>query len=137
TPAVCLRLLPHLFRPTPLPASSSTPLPPLPPLSPFFFLMIRRPPRSTLFPTRRSSRLPAQPLEHRVVEAVDQAPPESDLQQLGEGDVARPLRLGYGATRLKDVVRTERQVGLDADPALHRHLGRHLRRMVPCELTPI
>src|SRR5262249_39682571 len=51
-----------------------------------------------------ASRLPAEPVEHRVVEAVDQAPPESDLQQLGEGDVARPLRLGYGATRLKDVV---------------------------------
>src|SRR5688572_31106591 len=30
------------------------------PLLYFFFLMIRRPPRSTLFPTRRSSDLPAE-----------------------------------------------------------------------------
>src|SRR5262249_40187975 len=47
-----------------------------------------------------------------MVEAIEQAPLERDFQQLGEGDVARPLWLRYGAARLEDVVCAERHVGL-------------------------
>src|SRR5947207_9788375 len=48
---------------------------------PFFFLMIRRPPRSTLFPSRRSSDLPG---KTHTEDASDQRQSEAFRQELLE-----------------------------------------------------
>src|SRR5690349_24776881 len=60
----------------------------------FFFLMIRRPPRSTLFPTRRSSDL-VQLAVHRIVEKLLHTPTVrvKELAVGGQGDdYAQALR---------------------------------------------
>src|SRR3712207_8019123 len=74
----------------------------------FFFLMIRRPPRSTLFPTRRSSDLLGEAVEGLV---------HPGLQQGGFRQVVRALRFLVcdKVPELGGVVLADR--GLEADRA--------------------
>src|SRR2546422_4482926 len=59
----------------------------------FFFLMIRRPPRSPLFPYTTLFRSPGARLDRGVVRHHrDQAP--ADLPQSGDHPVGRQLRIG-------------------------------------------
>src|SRR5688572_33454152 len=68
-------------------------------ISCFFFLMIRQPPRSTLFPTRRSSDL----LPSRYVSVgPERAPQRSYYYAMGmtEEEIARPFVADRKSTRL-------------------------------------
>src|SRR5689334_25344588 len=57
----------------------------------FFFLMIRRPPRSTLFPTRRSSDLPPPPVHRPPHQRAPRVPdpPRACLPRHHQGRAAR------------------------------------------------
>src|SRR5258708_20219268 len=62
----------------------------------FFFLMIRRPPRSTLFPYTTLFRSPRTPgcwkSEAMLSDIVRPAPPTLTLPRKGGGDVSAPLK---------------------------------------------
>src|SRR3712207_6862506 len=63
----------------------------------FFFLMIRRPPRSTLFPTRRSSDLGA--VRHRSLAAAGAGSGRRPQRRLAAGVLAGRRLLGPAAGR--------------------------------------
>src|SRR5215831_3942285 len=52
-------------------------------------------------------RLSAQPLEHRVVEVINQPALERDRQHFPEGEISRPHRLRDGGARLETLIGTE------------------------------
>src|SRR6516165_2614436 len=68
--------------------------------------------------------------------AINQSALERDCQHLRERKLG-PFRVRNGARRLIDFVGAEVRVGLDAHPALHRHLGRFSFRACPVRLTAI
>src|SRR5690606_41720515 len=83
------------------PYSCSLRPPPAVPLVLFFFSMIRRPPRSTLFPTRRSSDL-AYPRQSRFPPAGTVRPADPHRQRHGAGRSARPSARTRSAGAVRD-----------------------------------
>ena len=103
----------------------------------FFFLRIRRPPRSTLFPYRRSSDLvdlcPSRAVVLRHMQlSVIRASIEQALLQCGFGDVGD---CSEGNVSLPFRARIRRQVGAYACPlvapvlALEKHVGAGIERL--------
>src|SRR5262249_48089259 len=82
-------------------------------------------------------RLSAQPLEHRVVEVINQPALERDCQHFPEGEISRPHRLRDGGARLETLIGTEVDVGLNPHPAFHPPPRRFGCRTMPLELTTI
>src|SRR5438876_9121475 len=68
----------------------------------FFFLMIRRPPRSTLFPTRRSSDLAWKQAQTMAPAAITEAVKESGLRGRGGAGFPTGLKWSFTASRSEE-----------------------------------